>query len=404
MSEAVTSEVPWLSIVGLGEDGPDGLCSASRAALAAADIVMGPERHLSLLPEAGARRIAWPVPFAEGIPQLLALRGQRVAVLASGDPFWFGAGAVLARQLERDEWQAFPGRSSFSLAAARMGWPLESTQCFGLHAAPLSRLRPRLAPGRRMLVLLRDGAAVRALADYLAAEGFGGSHLTLMEALGGPRERRTEARAEALPARSFSHPVCAAVAVAGEGAVLPLASGRPDSWFESDGQITKQPIRALTLSALAPRPFEHLWDIGGGSGSIGIEWLLCDPTLDASTVEPRPERAARIAANAARLGADRLRVVEGSAPAALAQLERPDAVFIGGGLTRDLLDWLETHLPGGTRIVANAVTLESEALLTEAQARRGGALLRIELSSAQPLGPKRGWKAAYPIVQWSHVT
>ncbi|MCA0943103.1 precorrin-6y C5,15-methyltransferase (decarboxylating) subunit CbiE [Salipiger pacificus] len=404
MSEAVTSAFPWLSIIGLGEDGPEGLCTASRGALAAAEIVMGPARHLSLLAEAGARRIAWPVPFAEGLPQLLALRGQRVAVLASGDPFWFGAGAVLARHLERGEWQAFPGRSSFSLAAAQMGWPLESTECFGLHAAPLSRLRPRLAPGRRMLVLLRDGAAVQALADYLAAEGFGGSQLALMEALGGPRERRTDARAEALPARSFGHPVCAAVAVAGEGAVLPLASGRPDGWFESDGQITKRPIRALTLSALAPRPFEHLWDIGGGSGSVGIEWLLCDLTLDASTIEPRAERAARIAANAARLGAHRLRVVEGSAPTALAQLERPDAVFIGGGLSRELLDWLDNHLPEGTRLVANAVTLESEALLTEAQARRGGELLRIALSSAEALGPRRGWKAAYPIVQWSHVT
>ncbi len=404
MSEAVTSKAPWLSIIGLGEDGPDGLCAATRAALAAAEIVMGPARHLSLLPEGGARQITWPVPFAEGIPPLLALRGRRVAVLASGDPFWFGAGAVLARHLNRGDWQAFPGRSSFSLAAARMGWPLEGTSCFGLHAAPLARLRPQLAPGRRMIVLLRDGAAVAALADYLAEEGFGATEIAVMEALGGPRERLTQTRADTLPVLAFAHPVCVALTVRGDGPVLPLATGCPDDWFESDGQITKRPVRALTLSALAPRPFEHLWDIGGGSGSIGIEWLLCDPTLSASAIEPCPDRAARIAANAARLGAERLRVIEGRAPDALSGLERPDAVFIGGGLSRALLDWLEAHLPSGTRIVANAVTLESEALLAEAQSRLGGELLRIELSSAQPLGARRGWKAAYPIVQWSHVT
>ncbi|WP_353474397.1 precorrin-6y C5,15-methyltransferase (decarboxylating) subunit CbiE [Salipiger sp. H15] len=395
------SKAPWLTIVGLGEDGPDGLCAASRAALSEAEIVMGPARHLSLLPLA-TDRIEWPVPFAEGIPKLLALRGRRVAVLASGDPFWFGAGAVLARHLEPGEWRAFPGRSAFSLAAARMGWPLEATHCAGLHAAPLSRLRPQLAPGRRLVVLLRDGDAVRALAAYLAAEGFGASELTVMEALGGPRERLTPVRADALPDRTFAHPVCAAVSVAGAGAVLPLATGRADDWFESDGQITRRPIRALTLSALAPRPLEHLWDIGGGSGSIAIEWLLCDPTLRATTIEPRPDRAARIAANAARLGVERLKVVEGSAPEALDALDRPDAVFIGGGLSQELLDWLEARLPLGTRLVANAVTLESEALLIAAQARLGGDLMRIELSSPVPIGPKRGWKSAFPILQWSH--
>ncbi|SDI12187.1 precorrin-6y C5,15-methyltransferase (decarboxylating) subunit CbiE [Alloyangia pacifica] len=404
MSEAITSKAPWLSIIGLGEDGPDGLCAASRAALAAAEIVIGPARHLSLLPDGEARQITWPVPFVEGIPQLLSLRGRQVAVLASGDPFWFGAGSVLARHLDRGDWQAFPGRSTFSLAAARMSWPLEGTSCFGLHAVPLARLRPQLAPGRQMIVLLRDGAAVAALANYLAEEGFGASEITVMEALGGPRERLTQTRADTLPVLAFAHPVCVALTVRGDGPVLPLATGRPDDWFESDGQITKRPVRALTLSALTPRPFEHLWDIGGGSGSIGIEWLLCDPTLSASTIEPRADRAARIAANAARLGAERLRVIEGRAPEALAELERPDAVFIGGGLSRALLDWLEAHLPSGTRVVANAVTLESEALLAEVQARLGGELLRIELSSTQPLGARRGWKAAYPIVQWSHVT
>ncbi|WP_020042787.1 precorrin-6y C5,15-methyltransferase (decarboxylating) subunit CbiE [Salipiger mucosus] len=394
------SEAPWLTIVGLGEDGPEGLPAASLAALEAAEIVMGPPRHLALLPGSGAERIAWPVPFAEGIARLIALRGRRVAVLASGDPFWFGAGAVLARRLAPGEWRALPGVSSFSLAAARLGWALERTLCFGLHAAPLARLRPHLAPGQRAIVLLRDGAAVRTLADYLCAEGFGASGMTVMEALGGPRERLTMARADALPARAFGHPVCVAVEVEGAGRVLPLVSGREDDWFASDGQMTRRPVRALTLSALAPRPGEHLWDIGGGSGSIAIEWLLSHGSLSATSIEPRPDRAARIAQNAARLGVDRLTVVTGAAPDALADLAPPEAVFVGGGLDAALLDWLARHLPGTTRIVANAVTLETEALLLEARARMGGDLLRIDLAEAAPLGSRTGWTPARPIVQW----
>ena len=189
--------------------------------------------------------------------------------------------------------------------------------------------------------------------------------------------------------------------IAGNGAVLPCASGRDDEWFDNDGQITKRPIRAMTLSALSPRPFEHLWDIGGGSGSIAIEWLLCNPTTQATCIEANSERAARISANAAKLGVDRLTVITGKAPDALKDLPRPDAVFIGGGLSEALLTGLETRLGSGTRLIANAVTLESEAVLLQAHARLGGDLLRLELSRAEPLGPKRGWKASYPIVQWS---
>lgn len=362
---------------------------------------MGPPRHLSLLPAVEAERIAWPVPFADGIPQLLALKPRRAVALASGDPFWFGAGTSISRHLDPGEWRALPGPSTFSLAAARLGWPLERTACLGLHAAPLTRLRPHLAPGARVIVLLRDGAAVQVLGDYLGEVGFGASEVTVLEALGGPRERITQAKVADLLGKTFAHPVCAAIEVAGEGAALPLASGRPDEWFDNDGQITKRPVRALTLSALAPQPFEHLWDIGGGSGSIGIEWLLSHPTLRATTIEPRQDRASRIGENAARLGVDRLKVVTGTAPEALDGLDRPDAVFIGGGLSSELLDWLTGTLTTGTRIVANAVTLESEALLIAAQAAHGGELLRCELSQAGALGPKRGWKAAYPIVQWS---
>jgi len=391
-----------LTIIGLGEDGPDGLCFASRAALERAEIVMGPTRHLGLLPDLTAERVAWPVPFADGLAVLESYRGRRVVALASGDPFWFGAGAVIAERLTPSEWRAFPGRSTFSLAASRLGWPLEATLCLGLHAAPLARLRPHLAPGLRVIVLLRDGHAVQALADYLGAEGFGDTRLTVLEALGGPRERVTAARAADL-AGTFTHPVAVAVEVAGQGAALPVISGIADCFFETDGQITKRPVRALALSALAPLSGETLWDIGGGSGSIGIEWCLAHQSLRAISIEPRADRAARIRANADRFGLDRLSVVQGMAPEALEGLEPPDAVFIGGGLSAGLMQDLTARLPAGTRLVAHAVTLESEALLADWQARLGGDLLRIELAEAAPLGPKRGWSPARPIVQWRAV-
>ncbi len=387
----------------MGEDGPDGLPPASRRALEGAEVVMAPPRHLALAPDTGAERIAWPVPFADGLPILMGLRGRRVAVLASGDPFWFGAGAVIARSLDPGEWRALPGPSSFALAAARLGWPLEAALCLGLHAAPLTRLRPHLAPGVRAIVLLRDGAAVGALAAYLTAEGFGPSALTVLEALGGPRERLTLARAEALPPEQFAHPVAVALHVAGTGAVMSRASGIADDVFATDGQITKRPVRALALSALAPRPGELLWDIGGGSGSISIEWLLADPSTQAICIEPRADRAGRIRANADRLGVDRLRVVQAAAPAALEGLDAPEAVFIGGGLSAALLDALTPRLAPGTRLVAHAVTLESEALLAAARARHGGELMRIDLAEAAPLGAKTGWVPARPVVQWRVV-
>ncbi|WP_323772110.1 precorrin-6y C5,15-methyltransferase (decarboxylating) subunit CbiE [Antarctobacter sp.] len=393
---------PWLTIIGLGEDGPDGLTGASRAALEAAEIIMGPPRHLSLLPDLPGQRVDWPVPFADGLDLLAEFSGRKVAVLASGDPFWFGAGSVIARRFARSEWRALPGPSVFSLAAAHLGWPLEKTLCLGHHAAPLTRLRRHLARGVRIIVTLRDGAALSELGRYLSGLGFGASTLWVMEALGGPREAVTQSQADAVTG-AFTHPVAVALQIDGDGAALPRASGLADGFFDSDGVMTKRPVRALTLSALAPKPFEVLWDIGGGSGSIGIEWLLSHPTTEAVAIETRADRIGLITANAAALGVDRLRVVEGKAPEALADLPIPDAVFIGGGLSVALLDWLYAHVPAGTQLVANAVTLESEAVLIAAHRTRGGSLLRIDLSEAAPLGPRTGWKAAYPVVQWSVV-
>jgi len=362
---------------------------------------MGSKRHLGLLPPLRAELVEWPVPFSQGLPQLMRYRGNRVAVLASGDPFWYGAGSVLARHFALHEWRALPVPSTASLAAARLGWPLERVTCLGLHAAPLARLRSHLAPGARLIVLLRDGDAVGALADWLTGEGFGASIVWVMEALGGRRERIRQARADEMALTDIAHPVCVALEVAGDGAAIPTVPGRPDDLFEHDGQITKAPVRALTLAALAPRAGEHLWDIGAGSGAISIEWLLAHPQTSATAIEAVPERAARARANADRLGVDRLEVVEGTVPEALNGLATPDAVFIGGGLSEDLLADVWARLRAGTRVVANAVTLESEALLARLHAAHGGRLMRFDISEAAPLGGKRGWRAAYPIVQWS---
>lgn len=389
---------PWVAIIGIGEDGLAGLSDASRVALADADIVFGGPRHL-LLAEAGARGRAWPVPFS--IEPVLAERGRQVAVLASGDPFWFGAGGTLARHLTPGEWIAHPAPSAFSLAAARLGWRLEDTTCVGLHAAPFQQLEPVLNRGAHIIALVRDGPAVAALGAWLNARGFGPSTMWLLEALGGPAERIRVTTAARCDATDIAYPV--AVALIAEGAPgLPRGFGLPDDCFDHDGQITKRPIRALTLSALAPRPGELLWDLGAGSGSISVEWCLAGGSAQA--IERRPDRAGNIAANAARFGLERrLGVVSGTHPDKLAALPRPDAVFIGGGLNTALLDALWPMLPAGTRVVANAVTLETETLLAQAQSRHGGELMRIEFARAAPLGGMRGWEPARPVVQWSAV-
>ena len=385
----------WLSIIGIGENGLKDLAGASREALDRAEVVFGSPRHLALVDHPGKR--PWPVPFS--LASLLALRGRPVAALVSGDPFWHGAGGSLAQELPSGEWRAYPGVPVPSLVAARLGWRLEEVTCLGLHAAPLERLRRHLTDGARLIVTLRDGAAPSALAGYLTALGFGSSVLHVMEHLGGPRERiRRHAAHDGLP--DFENLVACAIEVRG-GKGLPQVPGLADGLFDHDGQITKRPIRALALSALAPRAGELLWDLGAGSGSVGIEWLLSHPRNRAVGVERDPARAARARANALSFGVAHFDIREGAALELLPGLPTPDAVFIGGGLDGALLDAVWAGLPAGTRIVAHGVTLETESLLAGAQARLGGTLLRIELSQAAPLGRKRGWKASHPVVQWS---
>lgn len=392
----------WLSIVGIGEDGPDGLSPGARAAVAAAEVVFGGTRHLQLAGTliAGAAH-AWPSPFS--LAGVLAARGRRVCVLASGDPFLYGVGASLARHVPAAEMAAFPAPSAFALAAARLGWAQQEADLVSLHGRPLARLRPFLQQGARLILLTSDGDGPRQVADFAAAHGCGASRLVVLEALGGPSERVRETTAQAFNLSDVSALNVVALEVAAEpdAPLLPFASGLPDAAFEHDGQITKREIRAVTLSALAPRRGEVLWDIGAGAGSVAIEWLLAHPSLSAHAIEQNAGRAARIIGNAARLGVPHLNVVEGAAPRALAGLPDPDVIFVGGGASEPgVLDAALDALKPGGRMVANAVTLETEALLLAAHARLGGDLTRIGIARASPVKGMTGWRPAMPVTQW----
>ncbi|WP_027531231.1 bifunctional cobalt-precorrin-7 (C(5))-methyltransferase/cobalt-precorrin-6B (C(15))-methyltransferase [Bradyrhizobium sp. WSM3983] len=389
---------PWLTIIGISEDGLAGLSEASRKALSSAETVFGGERHLALA-DVGSRGRVWPVPFDADI--VLSCRGRPTAVLASGDPFWYGAGASLAEKLYGDEWIAHPAPSTFSLAAARLGWRLEATACLGLHAAPFERLVPHLAQDARIICLVRDAAAMAKLAKWLTERGWGASLLWTLAALGGPREYIDQHRADLFAEDIAGNLVAVAVQARG-GQGIPRSSGLADDLFVHDGQITKRPMRALALSALAPRLGERLWDIGAGSGSVSVEWALCGGT--AIAIEAREDRAANARSNAAVFGlAHRITVLTGQAPEALAALDPPDAVFIGGGLDLAMFDSIWSRLAPGARLVAHAVTLETDALLGELHQRHGGELMRVEIAHVAPLGRYRSWEAARPVVQWSAV-
>lgn len=398
---------PWLTIIGIGAEGVEGLSPSARAALCAAVTVMGGVRHLALA--AGLIRgetVPWPQPFSAAITALLALRGRPVAVLASGDPLFHGIGASLLRHLDPAEFRVLPVPSSVSLACARLGWSVAETAVVNLCGRPLDLIRPQLQPGRRLIALAADGGTPARIADLLTAGGFGATRLHILENLGGPAERQITARARDLPPGPIAALNLIGLEVeveAGAGArVIPLAPGLDDDWFAHDGQLTKREIRAVTLSALAPRAGNLLWDIGAGSGSIGIEWLLRHPSLHAIAIERDATRAARCRANAASLGVPQLQVVAGPAPQALADLPAPDAIFIGGGLTvAGLLDEALARLKPGGRLVANSVTLEGDAVLTTARARLGGGLIRIGVERLETIGRLHGYRPAMAITQWT---
>jgi len=387
------------------------MSTVARGLVSGAAIVFGGKRHLTLAAPLirGAAR-PWPSPFDHVVDEVLAQRGRLVCVLASGDPFMHGVGAVLAHRIDAQEMLVVPAPSAFSLAAARLGWALPETVLISLHARALDLVRPHLQPGAHVIALTSDGAGPAALARLLDETGFGGSRLVVLEALGGPRERMRATTAAAFDLREVDalNTVAIEVAAAPGARVIPRTAGIADALFEHDGQITKREIRAVTLSALAPRRGEFLWDIGAGAGSVAIEWMLADPSLRASAIEARADRAARIRRNAAAFGVPALDIVEGEAPAALANLAPPEAIFIGGGAgDPGVLDAAVTALRPGGRLVVNAVTLATESLLIVRHAALGGELIRIAVARAEPVGRSPdtqsplAWRPAMPVTQWT---
>jgi precorrin-6Y C5,15-methyltransferase (decarboxylating) len=404
MTASDDTHTPWLSIIGIGEDGLDGLSVVARERLARAELVAGGRRHLALAASLGKPTFEWETPFAASIPKLLAHRGKRVVVLCSGDPFWYGAGAVLAEAVPPTETIVVPAPSTFAWAAARLRWRLEDTITLGLHARPLELLRPHLRTGAQLIVLARDGAAPAQIASYLTGIGFGPSRLTVLEALGGLQERVRAATAAGFALDDIRSPVALGIeaVAAPDAAIMPRVAGLPDELFVHDGQLTKREIRAVTLSTLAPRGGELLWDVGAGSGAIGIEWLLAHPANRAIGIEAREDRLNTARANAQGLGVPHFDLRLGTAPEALKDLPAPDVVFVGGGASRDgMLDAVWQALPPGGRLVVNSVTLETEAILIAWQARHGGTLLRLSVERAGAVGGRTGWRAAMPVVQWS---
>jgi precorrin-6B C5,15-methyltransferase / cobalt-precorrin-6B C5,C15-methyltransferase len=394
----------WLAIVGIGEDGAAGLTPAAKALIANARLVVGGKRHLALadgLPS--GERMSWPSPIAEAVPAILAYRGEPVTVLASGDPYCFGVGAMLSAYVPPQETICVPAPSSLSLACARLGWALDDVATVSLCGRPIATLAPWLQPGRRLLVLSADATTPAELARYLAARGFEGSRLHVLEALGGPRERVRSTLAGRFGFNDVEalNLVGIEVEAGAHAKIIPLAGGLPDEMFEHDGQITKREVRAVTLSSLSPRAGELLWDIGCGSGSVAIEWLLLHPANRAVAVERDATRAARAARNATELGVPRLELVTAEADAALDQLPAPDAIFIGGGGDASVLAKSFAALKSGGRLVANAVTLDTEQAILAAQARHGGTLTRLAIERLDRIGGKQAFRPAMTVTQWS---
>ncbi len=393
----------WLSVVGIGEDGLDAIAPAARALVDTAEVLVGGTRHLAL---AGARAsvesLIWESPLSKTIDEIAARRGRRVTVLATGDPMFFGIGVTLARRFGIEEITILPVPGAFSLVCARLGWPLAEVAPLTLHGRPLDLLNPHLAPDARLLVLSEDGDTPRRVAERLTALGYGGSGMTVFERLGGPEESRFEGTAESWGERRTAdlNTIAITCRAGPDARVLPTVPGLPDEAYEHDGQITKREVRAVTLAALVPLPGQYLWDVGAGAGSIAIEWMRAARGASAVAIEHHEARAARIARNAASLGVPGLSVIVGEAPGALVELDAPDAVFIGGGLSAPGIGercWVALR-PGG-RLVANAVTAEGEAALLALKDATGGAMIRISVARTAAIGTLTGWRPLQTVTQ-----
>ncbi len=396
----------WLSIIGIGEEGLDSLPPVTRRIIDGAEILVGGEHHLAMVPNGTAERLTWASPLSQTVEEIKRRRGRNVVVLATGDPMWFGIGVTLARHIPADEMLIIPGISAFTLAASRLCWPLADVECLTLHGRALALMRPAIAPGAKLLLLANDGATPMAVAKLLVKLGYGPSRIIVLEHMGSPQERQIAGSAQdwaTEKAEDFN-----TIAVECNAGVHAVAhsrlAGLPDAAFDHDGQLTKQEVRAATLAALAPLPGQLLWDVGAGCGSISIEWLRAGRRMRAIAIERNTARREMIDRNCITLGTPALKVVDGEAPAALSGLPAPNAIFIGGGLsTAGLAEACWEALKPGGRLVANAVTVEGEAALFAARARWGGDLTRIAISRADVIGPHLGWRPLMPVTQYAAV-
>ncbi len=395
---------PWLHIVGIGEDGISGLTPATRAVVEAAEVIVGGERHHLLADGLGAERVEWPSPFYSLIETLREMRGRRVVVLASGDPLWFSVGARIGRSIDPDEITYHPQVGAFQLAAARMGWSMADVETLTVHGRPVEQMIAFIQPDARLLILTTGAETPGQIAAFLAARGFGMSRMTVLAAMGGANEARFDGLAEdwAHEVPSFNTLAVECVA-APDAALLPRVPGLADELFQSDGTMTKQEVRAVTLAKLMPMRGALLWDIGTGCGSVAVEWMRGARYARAIGIEPRADRRAMAAANALALGTPKLELNDGEAPGVLAGLPAPDAIFIGGGLSDGVFEAAWAVLKPLGRLVANAVTLEGEAILVALQKQHGGQLVKLSVERAEDLGSFRGWKPQRPVTQWSLV-
>tara|TARA_R110002110_G_scaffold415612_6_gene652128 strand:- start:156389 stop:157612 length:1224 start_codon:yes stop_codon:yes gene_type:complete len=400
----------WLNIVGVGADGLAGLPATSRTLVETAELIVGGDRHLAMVTNGSARKLAWEFPLDGLVQEITAARASRVVVLATGDPMAFGIGSTLVRHFAPDEMTILPAPGAFSLAAARLAWPLHGCTCLTLHGRPLALLNHHLHPGRRLLILSHDGTTPESIAGLLRDAGFGPSRMTVLESMGGGDENKHLSTADdwAAPRVQDLNTVAVECIAGPDARVFPLVPGLPDDAFVHDGQLTKRIVRAATIAALAPLPGQTLWDLGAGCASVAIEWLRAAQDIQgqgatAIAVERDAERCAMAAQNAARLGTPFLDVTHGDTAQALAGMADPDTVFIGGGLSGDddLVSTVWDRLRPGGRLVANVVTLEGERVLLDSHALHGGELARIAISHADPVGGLTGWRPAMPVTQWS---
>ncbi|MEM9012012.1 MAG: precorrin-6y C5,15-methyltransferase (decarboxylating) subunit CbiE [Pseudomonadota bacterium] len=392
---------PWLHIVGIGAGGIESLGAEARDAVAEAEIILGSDRHHALV-ESGAERLSWPSPFDALIDTVAARRGTKTAVLVTGDPLWYSVGAMFARAFAREELAFHPQLAAFQLAAARLGWPLTEVEMASVHGRPVESILPRLAPDTHLLILAEDRGSPAAIAALLRRQGYGASRIVVLAEMETADERRFEGIAATWDAEVPDfHTIAVECRADATPVVLPCTPGLPDTAFEHDGKMTKAEVRAVTLARLMPLPGALLWDIGAGCGSVGIEWMRAADRATAIGLEPRADRRAMAERNARALGTPCLQLIDGRAPDALADLPAPDAVFIGGGLSPAVVEACRAALKPHGRLVANAVTLESERLLIDLHARFGGMLTRLSVARAEPVGDLTGWRPMMPVTQWS---